>query len=142
MSIRNFHFTLLLALGGLVSIPSARAGIKFWTGAVNGNFNNSGNWSGGTPVAGDDLIFQANVLVTRLVATNDFSPNRAFNTITFQGSNYVVRGNVLLVTNGISSLNSIGPNTVDADVDVRASQFWAASGALATLDFNGDINRH
>ena len=139
-SVRNFQFTLLLVLAGLVSMPSAQAAIKFWTGAVNGNFNNSGNWSGGTPVAGDDLIFQANALVTRLVATNDFSPNRAFNTITLQGSNYVIRGNALLVTNGISSLNSVGPNTVDADVDVRASQFWEASGSLATLDFNGDIN--
>ena len=113
--VRNFQFTLLLVLAGLVSMPSAQAGIKFWTGAVNGNFNNAGNWSGGTPVAGDDLIFQANALVTRLVATNDFSPNRAFNTITFHGSNYVIRGSALLVTNGISSLNSVGPNTVDAD---------------------------
>jgi len=130
--------TVLIATA--VLLPSAQAGIKFWTGASNGNFNNSGNWSGGTPVAGDDLIFQANALVTRLVATNDFSPNRAFNSITFQGSNYVVRGNALLVTNGISSLNSFGPNTVDADVDVRASQFWEASGSLATFDFNGDIN--
>ena len=128
-------FVLLATL-----VPSAQAGIKFWNGNVNGNFNNSGNWSGGTPVAGDDLIFQANALVTRLVATNDFNPNRVFNTITFQGSNYVVRGNALLVTNGINSLNSVGPNTVDADVDVRGSQFWEASGSLATFDFNGDIN--
>jgi hypothetical protein len=65
-SIHNLHFMLLLPLAGLVSMPSAHAGIKFWTGAADGDFNNSGNWSGGTPLAGDDLIFQANALVTRL----------------------------------------------------------------------------
>jgi len=118
--------------------PPARAGVKLWTGAVNGNFNNAGNWSGGTPVAGDDLIFQTTAV--RFVVTNDFSPNRAFNSLFFQGTNYFVRGNPILVTNGISSNNSFGPNTIDADVDVRGSQFWDASGALASMDFNGDIN--
>lgn len=128
--------TLLAALP-----PSAWAANRFWTGAVNGNLSNVGNWNpAGAPAAGDDLIFQVNAVVTTLLVTNDFSPNRAFNNITFQGSNYVVRGNALLVTNGILSLNSFGPNTINANVDVRASQFWEASGSLATLDFNGDIN--
>lgn len=72
--------------------------------------------------------------------TNDFSPNRAFTSILFQGSNYFVRGNAILVTNGINSINPVGPNTIDADVDVRASQPWEASGSLAVLDINGDIN--
>jgi hypothetical protein len=100
-------------------LPLAHAGNKFWTGAANGNFNNAGNWTGGTPVAGDDLVFQSGV--TRLLVTNDFSPNRAFNSLFFQGSNYVVRGNAILVTNGIGSNNSIGTNHIDADVDVRVS---------------------
>ena len=121
-----------------VLLSSARAGNKFWTGAGNGNFNNAGNWSGGTPVAGDDLIFQTTA--TRFVVTNDFSPNRAFNSLFFQGTNYFVRGNQILVTNGISSNNSGGANTIDADVDVRGSQFWEATGPTASLDINGDIN--
>ncbi|MBI1840884.1 MAG: autotransporter-associated beta strand repeat-containing protein [Verrucomicrobia bacterium] len=117
----------------------AGAASKFWTGAVNGNFATGGNWVGGVAqAAGDDLVFQTGI--TKLFATNNFSPNRAFNSVLFQGSNYFVRGNALLVTNGISSINPAGPNHIDADVDVRASQPWEASGPLAVLDFNGDIN--
>src|SRR5207249_1755081 len=121
-------------------LPSARGASRFWSGAVNGNFSTAGNWVGGVvPAAGDDLVFQPNSVVTRFLATNNFSPNRAFNTILFQGSNYFVRGNAILVTNGINSVNPVGANHIDADVDVRAAQAWEAQGALASLDINGDI---
>jgi hypothetical protein len=120
-----FLVTILLGLP-LAVVPSARAASKFWDGSVNGNFSTAGNWVGGVaPVAGDDLVFQTGV--PRLLVTNNFSPNRAFNSILFQGSNYFVRGNALLVTNGINSINPVGPIR-DADVDVRASQAWEAQG--------------
>jgi len=86
------------------------------------------------------VVFQPNGVVTRLLATNNFSPNRAFNSVLFQGSNYFVRGNAILVTNGINSVNPAGPNTIDADVDVRGTQPWEATGSLGVLDINGDIN--
>jgi autotransporter-associated beta strand protein len=128
----------LLLLASLAS-PSANAASRFWDGSANGNFSAAANWVGGVaPVAGDDLVLQSGV--TRLLVTNDFSPNRAFNSVLFQGSNYFVRGNALLVTNGISSINPVGPNHIDADVDARASQAWEAQGSLASLDINGDIN--
>jgi autotransporter-associated beta strand protein len=130
--------SLLLFTVALLPL-STHGASKFWTGAVNGNFATAGNWVGNVaPVAGDDLVFQTGV--TRLLVTNNFSPNRAFNSLLFQGSNYFVRGNAILVTNGISSINPVGANHVDADVDVRASQPWEAQGALASLDINGDIN--
>src|SRR5437773_5710554 len=135
------RFTMLtFQLGALAWLSTAFAvhgGTKLWSGAVNGNFSNGGNWVGGTPVAGDDLIFQNTA--TQLLVTNDFSPNRAFNSLFFQGTNYFVRGNPILVTNGITSNNTQGPNTIDADVDVRGSQFWTCLGFLAVLDINGDI---
>ena len=122
----------------MASTPSHGAQ-KFWTGTQNGNFNNAGNWSpSGTPAAGADLIFPTGV--TQLLVTNDFSPNRGFTSISFQGSNYFVRGNPLLLTNGILSLNPVGPNHIDADVEVRASQTWEGTGPLASIDVNGDIN--
>src|SRR5262245_49538944 len=72
------------------ALPATGAS-RFWDGSVNGNFSNAGNWVGGiAPAAGDDLVFQAGI--PRLLVTNDFSPNRAFNTLLFQGSNYFVRG--------------------------------------------------
>jgi fibronectin-binding autotransporter adhesin len=135
----SIHTFRLGALVCLFAAFSARGGTKLWDGSANGNFSNGGNWVGGVaPVAGDDLLFQLGV--TQLLVTNDFSPNRAFNSLLFQGSNYFVRGSAILVTNGITSINPFGPNHIDADVDVRGSQFWDASGSLAVLDINGDIN--
>src|ERR1043166_4403344 len=132
-SIICLSFLVLTAL-----LPSAHGVSRFWTGNVNGNFSTGGNWVGNVaPVAGDDLVFQTGV--TQLLVTNNFSPNRAFNTVLFQGSNYIVRGNAILVTNGIDSVNPAGTNHIDADVDVRASQPWEAQGPLAVLDINGDI---
>ena len=129
----------LVVIMTFASLTFAQAASRFWDGSANGNFNTAANWVGGVaPVAGDDLVFQAGI--TQLLATNNFSPNRAFNTILFQGSNYFVRGNAILVTNGINSINPAGANHIDADVDVRASQPWEASGVLAVLDINGDIN--
>jgi autotransporter-associated beta strand protein len=131
---------LLPVLAVFMAFPSCGlAASRFWDGSSDGNFATAANWVGGVaPVAGDDLVFQAGI--TRLLVTNNFSPNRAFNTILFQGSNYFVRGNAILVTNGISSINPSGANHIDADVDVRRSQPWEASGSLGVLDINGDIN--
>src|SRR6266478_2320656 len=82
-----------------------------------GSFIFAANWTpSGVPAAGDDLVFQPNNLVTQLLVTNDFSPNRAFSSLTFQGSNYFVRGNPILVTNGITVVNTVGANHIDADV--------------------------
>ncbi|HEY2951102.1 MAG TPA: autotransporter-associated beta strand repeat-containing protein, partial [Verrucomicrobiae bacterium] len=121
--------------------PASHGAVRLWNGNSNGNFNNVGNWvGGGVPQPGDDLIFQPNASVMHLVVTNDFSPNRAFGQIIFQGSNYFVRGNPILLTNGMTSDNSAGANHIDADVDVRASQRWEATGPLASIDVNGDIN--
>jgi autotransporter-associated beta strand protein len=138
---RQASLALFGILIGLTSnfLPSTHGASRFWDGSANGNFSTAANWVGGVaPVAGDDLVFQTGV--TQLLVTNNFSPNRAWNSILFQGSNYFVRGNAILVTNGISSINPVGANHIDADVDVRASQPWEASGALASLDINGDIN--
>ena len=60
--------------------------------------------------------FRTTSLVSRFLVTNDFSPNRAFSSITFQGSNYFVRGNAILLTNGMLSVNPAGANHIDTDV--------------------------
>ena len=136
--LKSWHVALSLLLG-VAFVQQGRAASRFWDGSVNGNFSSAGNWVGGVaPLAGDDLVFQAGV--TRLLVTNDFTPNRAFNSILFQGSNYFVRGNAILITNGVTSINPVGANHIDADVAVRASQPWEAQGPLASIDVNGDIN--
>lgn len=133
--------TAALITTGMFALLSSRcdAASRLWDGSANGNFSTAANWVGNVaPTDGDDLVFQAGV--AQLLVTNDFSPNRAFNTIVFQGSNYFLRGNAILITNGISSINPAGANHIDADIAVRGSQPWEAQGALASLDIKGDIN--
>jgi autotransporter-associated beta strand protein len=131
--------TALLIFIGLALAATLQGASRFWDGSASGNWSAAANWVGNVaPVAGDDLVFQAGI--SQLLVTNDFSPNRAFNTILFQGSNYFVRGNAVQLTNGLSSINPSGANHIDADVDVRASQPWEASGSLAILDINGGVN--
>src|SRR5438552_2185075 len=85
-----------ILLGLAAFVMSARASTRTWSGAGgNGNWSTSGNWSS-TPNAGDDLVFPTGA--ARLANTNDFV-SRGFNSITISGSNYVIQGNSLSVSN-------------------------------------------
>ena len=83
---RLLPLALLLAA---LAIPGgqAQATVRFWNGGgANNNWTTAANWGGTAPVAGDDLIFQANsaVDVTSLNNTNNFPAGTAFRSITFQ----------------------------------------------------------
>jgi hypothetical protein len=71
------------------------AATKTWSGASNGNWNVAANWTNNAvPVSGDDLVFPANIVATN--STNNIG-GLALNSITFNGTNYVLRGNLLHV---------------------------------------------
>lgn len=124
---RTLPFLLLVAF-----MPATRAAVKTWDGSSNGNWATGANWSGNTaPVAGDDLVFPTGV--TQLVTTNNFSPNRAFNSITILGANYVLRGNPMILTNGLRCGNASAANAIDAAITVQASQTFIVSNAAASL---------
>ncbi|HEY0434510.1 MAG TPA: hypothetical protein VGC95_11590, partial [Chitinophagaceae bacterium] len=94
------HLAVLFTLF-FIGACDLSAAVRFWTGNVDGNFSTPFNWvSNLAPANGDDIIFQVNSPAAHFIITNDFSPNRNFNSITFQGSNYVVRGNPIVVSNG------------------------------------------
>ena len=101
-------FAILLLLAGFDR--SARAAVKVWSGGglLNGNWSTGANWGGSPPNAGDDLIFP-NVVVG-LRNTNDFV-GRGFSSIILTGSNYVVQGNSLFLTNGLSAQHLNFTNT-------------------------------
>src|SRR4051812_38291709 len=95
-----FMKTTLLTSSLLGAVLCASAATKTWDGSSSGNWATAANWSGGTaPAAGDDLVFPGGV--TRLAVTNNFSPNRAFNSLTVLGTNYLLRGSPIILTNGI-----------------------------------------
>src|SRR5436190_11442622 len=75
---------------------------RIWTGNAAGSNSLwlvSTNWSNtNAPVAGDALVFPANV--TKLQVTNDFAANTDFDSFTLSNS-YILRGNALDLSNGV-----------------------------------------
>src|SRR5262245_15261160 len=93
--------------------------VKTWTGSVNANWNNDGNWSGGRPAIGDDLVFPVNA--QNKTSTNDFGAGRNFGSITFLGSAYVLTGNRIdLRENGtvLFANQAAGANTINLPINL------------------------
>src|SRR5262245_31599790 len=114
------------------------AATKTWDGSSSGNWATAANWSGDTlPVAGDDLVFPGGV--TRLMMTNNFSPNRAFNSLTFLGTNYFLRGSPIILTNGIRvgtlGNTQVSPNlnTIEADIQLQAAETFRVTNFFSKL---------
>ncbi len=90
-----------------IAAPHAFAATATWTGGGSDtNMNTAANWGGVAPVAGDDLVFPANI--TNRTVVNNYVAGTSFNSITFNGavstaSNYVLSGNDVTVVAGINS---------------------------------------
>ncbi len=102
----KLFFALIVFL--FVNTQSAYA-VRTWTGAVNLDFNNGGNWSGGGPIlATDDLDYTgtANITIT-------LSANITVNNLTFRASSAGgVRDNLnllgfTLTVNGTTIFNAV-----------------------------------
>lgn len=99
MKIKSFVLALLaLTL-------SLHAGPHTWSGAVNGNWSNAGNWSaGGVPTIGEaSLTMTFPGSATRTVMTNNIGA-LTVTSMSFSGSNYIVRG-ASTITFGPALLN-------------------------------------
>ena len=102
-----------------------------WTGAVNGNWSNSGNWlSGSAPSAGDDLDFPSDA--SNLTNTNDFAADTHFNNITIDAAGYTLGGNEIDLDGDISATYGSGTSTLSADLALQSSREVnvASGGAL------------
>lgn len=120
------------------SALTANGAVKTWGGGGgSGNWSVAGNWTGGVPpVSGDDVVFQGGA--ANLVNTNNL-PNLRLNSITFTGSGYTVRGNSIVVTNGISGQQASGANTFEIAVTLGAAQTFDCVTAGATQTLSGNI---
>ena len=109
---------------------SAFAATKTWDGGgADNNMNTAANWNAdSTAVAGDDLIFPANM--PRLTIDNNYTAGTSFNSITFSGlasqdSNYTIAGNAFVVVAGINNTmtrttGNIG-QTISANITLNGS---------------------
>ena len=125
----------LLALLGVVE--PGRAANKFWNGGT-GNWNTSSNWDpAGVPVNGDDLFFPTLAVGGFTTTTNNIPPlARRFRTLNFTAGGYVVRGNAIVVSNGVASVSGVGANTLGVDVTLAGNQTFANSTPFFTISSN------
>jgi autotransporter-associated beta strand protein len=135
--IRSFVITGLLVSLGVA--PAARGAVRIWTGAspTGGYWRDAQNWGGTAPSPSDDLVFQATTL--RRNNTNDFSAGTTFGSISFSGSNYVIRGNDVALTGGIYAQQPVGTNTFTLGVALIENQTFECTVAAAALVLNGTM---
>jgi fibronectin-binding autotransporter adhesin len=134
--IANVAVVAVIAIAACGITAVARADTKTWTGAVNALWSTPGNWVGGVPAAGDRIAFGASAI--NKTNTNDLAAGTVFYDITFLGSSYVINGNSLGLTNGITS--NTAPNTVNVNLKVMAPQTMGGAICCGPLNLNGTID--
>lgn len=129
----------LFALLSLWPAGPVAASPKIWDGSSSGYWGTAANWSNNVaPVNGDDLVFPSTA--TRFTVTNNIADLRV-NSITFADpfNTYLVRGNPITLTNGISASGS--PTTVALDITLGAAQTFECIINL-TLSSNIALGSH
>jgi len=116
-------FVCLLISASLFATP------REWTGAVNANWSEPGNWSpAGPPVPGEALIFPFGRPNRNMI--NDLPAGMSFGPLTFNDAAYTVSGNLMTLTGEVFGLTST------ADLKLGASLVF--NGAEnGTMDING-----
>lgn len=124
---------------GFVAPKSTRADIHVWDGGgANDFWMTAANWNPNiAPAPGDDLEFSGGVPVLN---TNNYAAGSVFGNITFSASGYVIRGNALTLTNGITLLGPLGPVAFHPDVTLAADQTFVLSRLNSSLDLYGTLN--
>jgi len=125
--------------------PHAFAATKTWTGGGSDtNMNTAGNWTGGAPVAGDDLVFPVDI--TNRTVVNNYAAATSFNSITFSGtatqnSDYTFSGNSITlvagITNSMTGSFALTP-TIGMPLLLNGTQTFQSSSD-AGLNFTGTI---
>ncbi len=115
--------------------PTAIPTVKTWIGGVDQFWSTPGNWIGGVPGTGDVVTFAA---LGARTTTNDLPAGTVFSSLAFLGDSYTVDGNAIALTDGISSGENINSITINAPLQLAASQSFDTSGSFnGPIDLNG-----
>lgn len=128
--------TILIILGTLQSVAINRV----WTGAVNTDFNNVGNWTGGGSLAATDnfsialtasgtISLTANITVNDLVFTMNTSSGATTGKLRVMGNTLTINGTATF--NAPRYSNVVSYDVVKIDVSTGGS-----------IIFNGQLNLH
>ena len=118
-------------------VLTCTANTNVWTGAVNDLWSEPGNWTVGVPNAGDVVTFGPYGAST---TTNDLPAGTVFSSLVFLGGGYTVNGNAIALTDGISNSNYISDITINAPLQLAASQSFGTPGSGVQLSLAGSID--
>ncbi|HEV8267881.1 MAG TPA: autotransporter-associated beta strand repeat-containing protein, partial [Thermoanaerobaculia bacterium] len=113
---------------------SATAGTKTWSGTVSSSWNVAGNWQElAIPLSGDALVFPIGALTP--TTSNNLAAGNVYVSITFQGSGFVVSGNALQLSGGVTTTNTTGTNAIQQGVTFTSAgpNIKVASGGALTF---------
>jgi hypothetical protein len=130
----------------LMSINLVKAAVDTcqWTGTVNGNWNNAGNWTAcdgsGVPEDGDSVIFPAGIVGSKITNTN-LAVQLVNLTIDDADVSIVNGGNQLIVgdTITVNANNASFGATVRLDMTSGTGGITVANGVTGTA-FGGNIS--
>jgi fibronectin-binding autotransporter adhesin len=124
-----------LASALLVVAGPAYCGTSTWTGTTSGDWNDSSNWGGTLPSAGNDLLF--NVLTNTGSMNNDFVAGTGFHSLTLNtGGTVSLSGNTIDI--GAGGITQMGVTKLNdfAHFTLTATQAWTSS-APGSIGLNG-----
>jgi len=129
-------FGLSLALG--LTSANLSASLRTWDGGgANNYWLTADNWELNLgPAANDDLLFPSGA--ARLSNSNNFAAGTTFNSISFYGSGYELRGNFMTTWAGIS--NYLGMNKISVPVALATNQTFSCEAIAASLIFAGGVD--
>jgi autotransporter-associated beta strand protein len=121
--------------GVLGSAPNGQAATLIWNGgaAPNGNWSLAANWFGlGTPANGDTVIFQG---AAGLNNTNNIA-GLTLSQIQFRNGGFSLVGNAFTLTNSILCTNTVGTNTIFANITLATAdvQLVVSNGVSLILN--------
>ena len=126
----------------LVAFPLA-AETRTWTGGGGDDlWSTDANWnSNAPPEAGSELFFPDTA--ARKTPINDLPAGMAFARIAVEGGSYIIDGNPVTLTNGISASSSQGTNVeVKLGVVLAADQVFRSFSANLKISGAVDLNGH
>src|SRR5262249_19820395 len=110
---------------------------RTWLGVDGNNWSDALNWVGNVaPSPGDDLVFAASAANSH--PSNDFAAGTTFGSITISSADYVLSGNQVKLSHGISATYSSG-TTID-HIDTVLLDGTVSVGAGGELDLLGTIS--
>ncbi len=124
----------------LLLVTHSRATTLIWNGGgANGNWSSAANWFGaGTPTNGDTVVFQG---AAGLNNTNNIA-NLTLSQIQFRNGGFVLYGNAFTLTNSILCTNTVGTNTVAANLTLATAdvQLVVSNGTSVSLFMSNSIS--